>query len=472
VAGRVLLCPKCRRTYGDDAKACAYDGEALQSAEAVATPPGEHGPGDLIGVYRVLNRVGTGGMGIIYRAEHVRLGRKVALKVLRQEISSRADVVARFFSEARSVNEIGHPNIIDIIDFVEDRSRQPPLVYTVMELLKGQTVAQRVRTAHPLDPQEVVKIALQVTDALVAVHRVQILHRDLKPENIFLAARDDGTVAVKLFDFGLATAFGDRDGVHMTDPGTVVGTPEYMAPEQILGRSLDARTDIYSLGLVLYDMLTNTVPFQSTKYGELLIQQVKEAPEPVAARRGSQGAPVPAALEDAVMRCLRKSPAQRFQSMEELHAALEKSLNGAVAARAVATPRPCATSPVRLEAPETRELVLSTPRRRPLVLGLLVVVGVAAGLGFWALRRGDKHLEQPAARLPAAARPRPPDAGRRDLGPAPDLAPARPAAKQPPITKRPVGERSNVVKKGQTKSKKGGKKKGGGIEGTIDPFGP
>jgi serine/threonine protein kinase len=279
--------------------------------------------GTLLGSYRLLATIGTGGMGNIYSAEHVRLGRRVGLKVLKPELTRRVDVVKRFFAEARAVSEVGHPNIVDIHDFVEDGSVEPPLIYMVMELLVGCDLAQRIRSVGPMEPAEVVPIAVQVANALIAVHRLNILHRDLKPENIFLVERPGAVPHVKLLDFGVATTFGDRESLGLTAPGATVGTPQYMAPEQILGAPLDERTDLYSLGVVLYDMLTNSVPFQSSQFGEVLVKHVEARPDPIVARRLAQGrGPVPRDLEDVVMRCLEKKPDHRFPNAAALREAL------------------------------------------------------------------------------------------------------------------------------------------------------
>jgi len=176
----VKICPECGRNYADDAVVCAYDGTPLSSGSTVGwerPAVSEPQTGDVLGVYRILAKLGEGGMGMIYRAEHVRLGRQVVLKVLKPELARRTELVGRFFGEARAVNEIGHPNIVDIIDFVEVGDQDPPLVYMVMELLKGEDLASRIRSAGPLDPEEAVEVGCQVADALTAVHRVKILHR-------------------------------------------------------------------------------------------------------------------------------------------------------------------------------------------------------------------------------------------------------------------------------------------------------
>ena len=472
-------CPECARNYGDDAVVCAYDGFALSSGATSswsADRSGSPQEGDVLGVYRILGKLAEGGMGEIFRAEHVRLGRQVALKVLKPELASRTEVVNRFFEEARAVNEIGHDNIVDIIDFVEVSDQSPPLVYMVMELLVGEDLAHRIRSAGPLDPPEVVEIAAQVTEALIAVHRVKILHRDLKPENIYLVRSEDGPPRVKLLDFGVAKAFGERQRVNLTDPGTAVGTPEYMAPEQILGKELDERTDIYALGLVIYDMLTNSVPFQSSKYGELLVAQVKELPEPPSARRAGNRscAPLPEAMEQAVMRCLQKKPQDRFQNVRELKEALLRSVGAEVDSLGRVS-----TMSVDLDGPYTTSKITSKIRWLPIGLGLgALLIGFAAVrllLGDGEAGRPDAGRvgavasastpdSQPAPAVDAALLARGPDLGH------PDAAPVTVVA-APTHSRKP---RSTPPKKatGSQHTKPQGRKKPrrSGIEGTLDPF--
>ncbi len=462
------ICPTCGRSHDDGVEVCPYDETPLTATQRETD---FLNPDEVLGAYRVLGKIAVGGMGVIYRAEHVRLGRKVALKVLRQELLERTDILHRFFEEARAVNEIGHPNIIDIIDFVEDFQSNPPRVYMVMELLVGQDLAARIDSVGPLDPEEAVAVARQATDALIAVHRAKILHRDLKPENIFLCRREEGPPIVKLLDFGVAKTFGERQKVGITDPGTAVGTPEYMAPEQVLGRDLDDRTDVYALGLVLYDMLTDSVPFQSERYGEVLVMQVKDIPEPISTRR-RRGKPVPPRLEQLVMRCLEKDPAQRYQSMRELRAALDDALvlDGADAPSLAPAPTPPAPEPVELQ-PLPPELAagtepdepLPTARRRYVLLGLAASVIAGSLVAIFSLTgsssRGTSPLtkaSRPDARAAIPPSPRPDAAAvaavAADRGPAPDLA--------APKVKRPGGK------------KKGGKKTKPGLEGTVDPFNP
>jgi hypothetical protein len=296
----------------------------------------EPGPGDVVGAYRILGRMTEGGMALIYQARHMRLSRPVALKVLKPEFALRAREVRRFLEEARAIGEINHPHIVEVFDFVEDYDVDPPRIYIVMELLAGQTLSQRIREAGPLDAAAAIAIGTQVADALGAVHRANLLHRDLKASNIFLVDGAQTSPQVTLLDFGLTVPFGERQRLNLTDPGTTVGTPDYMAPEQVLGQDLDARADVYSLGVVLYEMLAGSRPFAGGLASEIMVRHVREAPAPIQELRND---PIPEALEQIVLRCLEKDPAARFQTVDELRQALEACSAGEYA--------PCpATEPV------------------------------------------------------------------------------------------------------------------------------
>src|ERR1041385_6379202 len=221
--------------------------------------------GQTIGNYLVTQKLGEGGMGSVYLAEHPTIGKKVALKVLHPEFSSNQEVAARFFNEAKAVNDIGHPNIVDILDFgiIETQSRRDRLVHFIVVYLVGPTLSALIRNESPLPPERALSIALQVADALAASHKCGIVHRDLKPDNIILSQRGRERDFVKLLDFGIAKLTGGSAvGSHRTRTGIVMGTPAYMSPEQCEGRdSVDKRTDVYALGIVIYEMLVGRVPF-------------------------------------------------------------------------------------------------------------------------------------------------------------------------------------------------------------------
>jgi serine/threonine protein kinase len=276
--------------------------------------------GQTIGNYLVTQKLGEGGMGSVYLAEHPSIGKKVALKVLHSEFSSNQEIAARFFNEAKAVNDIGHPNIVDIIDFgiIQAGFNREQLVYFIMEYLGGVTLAQLIHTEAPLPPERALGIALQVADALAASHKCGIVHRDLKPDNVILLQRGRERDFVKLLDFGIAKLTNEQPGSRRTRAGMVMGTPAYMSPEQCQGAgNIDHRTDVYALGILLYEMLVGRVPFVGEGYGEILVQHMTQPPVPP-----SQYRMMNPHLEAVVMKALEKSPNLRYPTMDEMMRAL------------------------------------------------------------------------------------------------------------------------------------------------------
>ncbi len=276
-------------------------------------PSASREPGSILGSYRLLEVLGEGGMGIVYLAEHVKLGRKVALKTLRSELATNPDAVRRFFAEARAVNRICHDHIVEITDFVEDGN------YYIMELLQGVslTAAMEATPVMPLD--RAVGIMTQVAAALDAVHDAGIIHRDLKPDNIFLVERAGQKDFVKVLDFGVAKLLelGDHLSMDRTASGAVLGTPEYMSPEQACGKEIDHRTDVYAFGAILYELVTGRLPIVARNFAELVVQHLSVAP--VSPRR-LKDLPheIPSQLSDLILACLAKEPADRPESMGEV----------------------------------------------------------------------------------------------------------------------------------------------------------
>jgi tRNA A-37 threonylcarbamoyl transferase component Bud32 len=274
--------------------------------------------GRSIGNYKIARVLGEGGMGTVYLAEHPMIGKRVAVKMLRPDLGTDPGLVSRFFQEAKAVNEIRHPNIVDISDFGHT---DDGIVYFVMELLEGQSLRDRL-TAGPMPIDQTITVARQVIDALAAAHRVGIIHRDLKPDNIFLVgdAELPGGFRAKLFDFGVAKLLGDKQQQvgHKTIDGAVVGTPFYMSPEQALCHDVGVSADVYAMGVVIYEMLTGTVPFQSEQLVLLLNAILKQPAPPPSRLRPS----TPAWLDRLVLRCLEKDPEARPRSMEEVNAVL------------------------------------------------------------------------------------------------------------------------------------------------------
>jgi eukaryotic-like serine/threonine-protein kinase len=272
--------------------------------------------GTYVGTYRILDLIGQGAIGLVYLAEHDKLKRRVALKVLREELASNEKAVARFFGEARAVNAIAHENIVEITDFVEaDPERGVPNHY-VMELLHGRTIKE-VMEQEDLTIDRIVFIGMQIASALDAVHRQQIVHRDLKPANIFLVEQGRTRDFVKLLDFGVAKLSTSLVGSPLdTGSGIIIGTPGYMAPEQIMGEAIDPRADIYGLGVVLYEMTTGLSPFAKEDILELLYAHCEDPVPPPEAVEGREH--IPRRLARLILDCLAKDPAARPQSGAEV----------------------------------------------------------------------------------------------------------------------------------------------------------
>jgi serine/threonine protein kinase len=404
------LCVVCSKVFRADITTCPDDGSMLV-LEAGGGEEGGARLGHVIGNYRLQRVLGEGGVGVVYAAEHVRLGRKVAIKLLHPDVVSE-EIVQRFFNEARAVNAIRHPNIIDVEDFVTAPTGEH---YMVMELLSGQDLRTAIGDEGILDPERVRKIATHIADALAAVHAVGIVHRDLKPDNIFLTMKDGAEVA-KLLDFGIAK-FSDTHG--LTRAGMTMGTPEYMAPEQILTDGTPGPAgDLYALGMVMYEALAGAPAFTATTTAAILRAHCYEKPAPPSDRRGEA---MPQSLEAIVMRCLEKSPADRFASATELAAALR----GQVVATRLPTKRP-ATAPHR----SPRRALIMMPAFAMAAAALFLHLSVIRGAGEPEIRRSQTTgaaTASPSAVHPVAPKPDvrtapvpvppppPPSAGSADL---------------------------------------------------------
>ncbi len=269
--------------------------------------------------YRIIRKLGEGGMGEVYEAAHTYIDKKFALKLLRPEITAHPEAVARFHQEARAASSIGHENIVAIDDF----GRLPDgSVYLAMELLPGQSLADRLRQA-PLSVDEYLAVSIQVVHGLAAAHAKGIVHRDMKPENIFLIEKFGQTV-VKILDFGIAKMAGEGQE-QLTRTGQIFGTPQYMSPEQALGKPLDDRSDIYSVGVILYEMATGRVPYQAESFMGVLTQHVTS--QPMAPREAAPQRDVPPQIEAVILRAMAKERDDRFLSMEEFGSALVEIAN-------------------------------------------------------------------------------------------------------------------------------------------------
>jgi len=279
----------------------------------------------LDGRYRIMSKLGEGGMGEVYAAEHVHIEKRFAIKLLRQEIVSNPEAVTRFRQEARSSSSIGHRNIIAIEDFGQLADGR---IYMCMELLNGAALNDMI--TQPMAADRLLNIMIQTGHGLAAAHAKGIVHRDMKPENIFVTIGANGEDIPKILDFGIAKVSGNEGQNHLTRTGTIFGTPFYMAPEQALGNPVDARTDIYAVGVIMYECFAGSLPFQGDSFMGILTQHITMEPEPVAQRAAKAGRPLPPGLAEVITRCMQKNPAQRFGTMDELVNALIQIYRGMV----------------------------------------------------------------------------------------------------------------------------------------------
>jgi hypothetical protein len=274
--------------------------------------------GSTLGNYQLERLLGEGSMGRVFQARHVRLGRQVALKVLKPEHARDSGFVQRFFQEARTVNQINHEHIVEIFDFVDEG--EGGHVYCVMELLRGQSLTSLLQE-EKLTLARIQRIIVQVCAALGAAHQVGVVHRDIKPDNLFIIHRAGQPDFVKVLDFGVAKLLTSEGNTTGTMDGTIIGTPAYMAPEQAAGLQVDPRSDVYAVGNILYELLSGKPPFQAPAFGQLVVQIITQPPPPLPPLLPS-GEPLPRQLSELVMRCLAKEPEGRPQSLAEVTTAL------------------------------------------------------------------------------------------------------------------------------------------------------
>ncbi len=302
-------------------------GATMPTPVSAEAPPDEtrERQGDVLGSYALERPLGEGAMGRVWLGRHVKLGRNAAIKVLKSEHTQNSELVGRFFDEARAVNQINHEHIVAISDFVEEL--EPPRVYCVMEYLPGESL-ERQLGKEPLPMAEALSVMRQVCDALAAAHKLGIVHRDVKPDNIFLMSKVDGSLFAKVLDFGVAklTPSMKREAVSTTQQGQIIGTPQYMAPEQLVGLEVDPKADVYAAGTVLYRLLAGHLPFPEDDVGKLTLAVIKQAPSSLPSKTAS-GERIPRAVAKVVMAALSKEPEAR-PTAEELSAVLALAQRG------------------------------------------------------------------------------------------------------------------------------------------------
>jgi len=338
--------------------------------------------GTTIGQYRVVRKIGEGGMGAVYLAQHALLGRNAAIKLLLPALSSQREVVERFFNEARATTAISDPGIVQVFDFGFHTDGS---AYIVMELLEGESLEARLQRG-PIAVVDALKITRQVASSLAAAHAKGIVHRDLKPDNLFMVRDPEaqGGERPKILDFGIAKLTSDAPDRSRTRTGTLLGTPIYMSPEQCRGSGLvDHRSDIYSLGCVAYHLICGRPPFDFEGIGEIISAHLREAPVPPS----QFGAPP--AVDEIVLRCLEKQADQRYQSMTELRGACEALLariSGAGAMTLAMLPSahhaPTPTPTTLGTSAGQASITAATPPRSRMRLALAIaVIGIALGAG-------------------------------------------------------------------------------------------
>ena len=380
-------CPSCGARYGAAQKFCPADGSVLRADD----PQGDLVDAVIADRYHVSRRLGEGGMGVVYEAEHLRMGRTCAIKVLSRSLTRDADAIARFNREAANASRISHPNVCLVYDFGETGDG---LIYLAMEYLDGGTLTEAL-AGGPMSVEHALPVLEQCAAGLTAAHDLGIVHRDLKPDNIMLVGPGDRPV-VKVVDFGIAKA-GAEAAQQVTRTGLVVGTPEYMSPEQLAGAVVDARTDQYALGLIAFRMLTGTLPFRAESPQEVMVKRLTEAPLRLDEAR--PGTSFPPQVQEAIGRALARRPEDRFPTVQAFVAALGGAGSAAPGAREAPT-RPLETlgSP-----PPTR---VSRPPRRargvaPLVLGsAIVIVALLAGRALVAPSRADPAADTTGTSVP------------------------------------------------------------------------
>jgi eukaryotic-like serine/threonine-protein kinase len=426
----VKVCPVCSTEYADDVRFCPNDGQTLRSSG-----PTEDLVGQVIADrYHVLKKLGEGGMGQVYLAEHVKMGRRSAIKVMNPSMVHDPEAVARFNREAANASRITHPNVCAIYDFGETPDG---LIYLAMEFVEGEPLTDLLARDRALPAARAASIFLQVADALQAAHDLGIVHRDLKPDNIMLTRARDGSDVVKVVDFGIAKAAGRDASQKVTKTGLVMGTPEFMSPEQLSGDPLDGRSDVYSLALVLFQMLTGRLPFEGTTVQDTMVKRLTDEPASLADVRPDLR--FPPGLQPTLDAALARRPVDRYQSAAKFADDVAAVLDAPRGGRTPSLPptRPDAdapTEPLRRRSPVVLPEAHRPPKRRarlPIVAAVLVVLG-AAGAAL-ALRDGKKveggTRTDTVAQVVASPPPFSPSAPARDTtaahvpAPAPALLP-------------------------------------------------
>jgi serine/threonine-protein kinase len=410
------VCPQCGSEYETAARFCPSDGTSLRPK----------GSDSLIGRvmaerYHILKRIGEGGMGRVYLGEHVKMNRQCAIKVMSPALVNDHESAARFAREASNAARIIHPNVAAVFDYGESEG----LVYLVMEYVEGEPLARILAREAPLSVDRALDLARQIADGLGAAHELGIVHRDLKPDNILVSRSKAGKEVAKVVDFGIAKAIQENAGDALTRTGLVIGTPEFMSPEQLLGDPIDARSDLYALGCIMHLMLTASPPFAAATREQMIKRRLSEdAPHIQQLDPG-----LPDSLDRIVNRLLARSPADRYGSATEVRDGLSGTharrhdVEGIVRA-AKATPRSAPTQAFENAAlaPTEQTEQAHRPRRRQ----ILVAAGMAVLLGAAFVVRGAASDDASGANGAAGGGAPPGSAPAKPVVPTPVVAPKKP----------------------------------------------
>lgn len=388
--------------------------------------------GDAVGEYVIADQLGKGGFGTVYRAAHPVIGKQVAIKVLARKYSADEAIVSRFVAEARAVNQIRHRNIIDIFSFGQLPDGRH---YYVMEYLDGTPLDKHLKEKGALSLEQALPILRAIARALDAAHQNNIAHRDLKPENIVLSFDEEGKTFPKLLDFGIAKlTTPEEEQAHRTGTGVPLGTPYYMSPEQCRGRDVDHRTDIYSLGVLSFRLLTGDYPFHGEMI-EILHKHMHDPPPPASSVMPG----LPAEVDRAIAWMMKKDPAARPQTASAAIAALKGEGSLPAITPGTLTPQTIRVGPRSNAAAGTEDTLASAPTvtpeiaasrrsRAPLVIGLVLACGAGGAVAWWKL--GGSERAAPAPTAPVV-----------DVTPAPAPPPAPPVTPEPPVASAPAEAR-------------------------------
>ena len=437
-----LYCPACDKSFSVDAQHCPNDGTRLVRLSDVRDPLIGR---NLEGRFLIKERLGTGGMGAVYRAWQGSVGREVAVKVIESRLKGGRLAAKRFLREAKLASRLSHANTVGVIDFGQT---EDGLLYLVMELVKGRTMGDVLLEDGPFPVDRMIRIGLQLCDALQAAHKLSIIHRDLKPSNVIVLDDPPGRDHVKVLDFGLAKSLVDEGMTTVTQSDAIMGTPSYIPPEAVTRMQFDERSDLYSLGVILYEVLAGRLPFDATTVQAMLRQHAYDMPKPLPET-------VPPPVAELLFRLLEKEPERRPQSATEVHDALvaltalpERGTPLPISRRAITAggfPTPSTASggavarstpgPVPLD----QTMTLGRRSRPWLVLG---VVGVALSTAAVLIASGV--LDRPGSPSPrpqptaAPAQPVPAPAAPEPTPPGAPAAGQAPAAASPPPALGPV----------------------------------